>query len=872
MASNKFSKNAIEAINIANKTCIKLGSSYVVLEHLFIGILSITEGIGSRLLAKLGLDQQETIKSIEEELNQKTSIVEATVNGEKVTTEANSTQQITDVTVSDEIKRVFEKAFEIAINSGHNYIGTEHLLLGMLEVKDNIFVQELEKIGISYDRIKKELEEFVQYPDSQPLEKLQNGLLPPPPLTQGNRGRPEMGRNGGFFETYGRNLSEEARAGKLDPVIGREREIERLMQILSRRSKNNPILLGDAGVGKTAIVEGLAQRLAEGSVSPILASYEIWAVDIASIIAGSQLRGDVEQKILDLIHEVEQRKNVILFIDEIHTMMGAGATNNSSLDISNILKPALARGILHCIGATTVDEYRQHFDNDPALQRRFQPIDVDELTEEDTIKVLKNLKIVYETFHGVNLSDEALKAAVKLSNRYITDRFLPDKAIDLIDEACAKNKLERVQITPGFKKELNKLREVISMKNQALNEKNIELASQLLDNEKKIMKKLEQQEKKMKLGWDKGEKIITEKHIKSVIKAWTKIPLDSLSEDNTSLITRLDKELKGNIIGQDYACTLVSNSIKRAKAGLSGFDRPLASFLFVGPTGVGKTELAKQLAKSLFGSKEALIQVDMSELMESHSVSKLIGSPPGYVGYDQGGQLTDRVRRKQFSVILFDEIEKASPEVLNILLQILDEGKLTDSKGRMVNFKNTIVIMTSNIGSDLLRRETSVGLFLEEVSCKKRKKQSDRNNSVTNPMVLETQEKILDELKEYLQPEFINRIDDVVIFRELNKEDIENIAKLQVNKLVDRLKKESNIILQNADNKEIIKQVVESGFSEEYGAREIARVIRSSLENKVADKILELGWDADSKSTLELKVKLDKDNNFVVTERISAKA
>lgn len=852
MHKNKFTKNAIQAIDFANKSCIKLNSKEMTLEHLFMGILSVKEGVGSKVLSRLGLDPDATLKSIESELQ---SANKFSVEDNKDNTET----KVAEVTISRDIKSVFQKAFDYAINAGHSYIGTEHLLLGLLDIKENFFVKELDKLNINFKRIKTELDSYVQYPDFSNADNPEKNFLIPPqiPMDQmkGNQ------QNQSFFETFGRNLTMEARQGKLDPVIGRDKEVLRVMQILSRRTKNNPILLGDAGVGKTAIVEGLAQKIATGDVSPVLSNYEIWSIDTASIIAGSQLRGDVESKILDMIGEIEQRGNVILFIDEIHTILGAGSTSNNPLDIGNILKPALARGALHCIGATTVDEYRRHFDEDPALQRRFQPVDVDELSEEDTFTVLKNLKAVYESFHGVKITDGALRTAIKLSSRYITDRFLPDKAIDVLDEACAKNKLERVKISDEFKNELDKLKKIVSQKNDALQSKRIEEASELLEDEKKLMKKLTKMENQLKKDWYSGKKIITEKEIKSVINQWTKIPLNTLEENVVDTVKKLDKDLSKNIIGQDFASKVVLNAIKRAKAGLAGYERPLASFLFVGPTGIGKTELAKQLAKSLFGSKEALIQVDMSEFMESHSVSKLIGSPPGYVGFDQGGQLTDKVRRRPFSVILFDEIEKASPEVLNILLQILDEGHLTDSKGRMVNFKNTIIILTSNIGAEFVQKDSVVGIYLGE------KNLSKKMVPEFDQAFAEVRERILDALKDYLQPEFLNRIDDIVVFRELDKEDIAKITKLQIQNLVHRIKKENNVIVHDADSEDIVNYITETGYSEEYGAREIRRIIKNTLENAIADKILELNWDADSKKPLNIDVILDSNKLVVLNHR-----
>jgi ATP-dependent Clp protease ATP-binding subunit ClpC len=852
MQKNKFTKNAIAAIDYANRVCLNLKISEMALDHLFMGILAIKEGVGSKVLARLDVDPDSTVKSIEEELKNKYAF-----NPDLGLDKLDASAEIAEVTISPDIKKVFQKAFDQAISSGHSYIGTEHLLLGLMSIKDSYFVKELAVHGIDYKKVKEELESFAQYPDytGQSLEK----PAPFAPTTPNQSAEPKANTNN-FFESFGRNLTNEARQGKLDPVIGRDKEILRVMQVLSRRTKNNPILLGDAGVGKTAIVEGLAQKIANGDVSPVLAAYEIWSIDTASIVAGSQLRGDIESKILDMIEEIEQRGNVILFIDEIHTILGAGATSNNPLDIGNILKPALARGILHCVGATTAGEYRKHFDEDPALQRRFQPVDVDELSEEDTLKVLKRLKPVYEGFHGVKISNEALKAAIKLSKRYITDRFLPDKAIDIIDEACSKNKLERVQISDEFKDKIEELKKIVEKKNISLQAKKIEEASLSLEEEKKVMKELQKMEAGMKKAWDNGEKNITEREIKGVIHSWTKIPMNSMEESISSVTVKLDKDLQKNIIGQNYASEAVVNAIKRAKAGLTGYDKPLASFLFVGPTGVGKTELAKQLAKSLFGSKESLIQVDMSELMEAHSVSKLIGSPPGYIGYDNGGQLTDKVRRRPFSVVLFDEIEKASPEVLNILLQILDEGHLTDSKGRKINFKNTIIILTSNIGAEFIKRDSVVGIYLGDTNPDgEEKKELDK-------AVSEARERIIGELKEYLQPEFLNRIDDIVVFKELEKEEIKKIAKLNIQNFVSRIKKDNNVSLTNADAANILNYIVETGFSEEYGAREIRRVISSTLENAVADKIVELNWNGEGKSTLNLKVDIADDNKFLIEE------
>lgn len=875
--NENFSKNAIQAIKTAMDVCVRVGDSSLMIEHIFVGILHVKEGIGAKILSRLGLDPDATIASIEHELAKRIDV--------------NNQEQKVDViqiTLSENVKELLKKSYEVAAEMNHPYVGTEHILLALLKFSDNPFVQELNRLGITYERIQKEIEEFVTYPvynrsdnnqSTENPDNPNNRQVPPvpniPPFIPGigninpkallndmmkmfGGGQGGFGSEGSsFLETYGRNLTLEAKKGKLDPVIGREEEILRVMQVLARRTKNNPILLGDAGVGKTAVVEGLAQYLISEEASPVLSNFEIWSIDISSIIAGSQLRGDVEGKILELIKEVTSKGNIILFIDEIHTIMGAGATTNSSLDVANILKPALARGTLRCIGATTVDEYKQHFDNDPALQRRFMPVYIEEMSPEDTFAILKNLKPVYENYHNVQIEDSALWAAINLTNRFITDRYLPDKAIDVIDEACSKNKIERIKIPKKFRDLNAQLANVRLAKYDAEKNGDIDKAAEFLNQERELTKKIESEARKMEKRWNTKNKTITVKDIRNIIAKWSKVPLATVSDDVETLIKKLEKDLRENIIGQDHAVDLVINAIKRSKAGLAGYDRPLASFLFVGATGVGKTELAKQLAKSLFGSKEDLIQVDMSEFMESHSVSKLIGSPPGYVGYDQGGQLTDKVRENPFSVVLFDEIEKASPDVLNILLQILDEGKLTDSKGRTVNFKNTIIIMTSNIGAEFVSKDSKVGFYLK-------RKEDTKTNKYEKAMA-DVKERIVESLKEYLSPEFLNRIDDIVVFRELNKIDVEKITKLQLQNLANRLKKELKVVIKNYDSPKIIKATTKLGYSEEYGARELRRIITSMIETKIADFVIGKKWDPDSKSVLNIKLQV-KNGSFIVSE------
>ena len=877
---NKFTRNAVKSINYAAESCLALGNAEVRLEHLFMGILKVKDGIGIRILSSVGVDPEATLANLEKRLGGGGLKLEvdnsANVSGDgldsSATTETESVQgEVPEqVLISAEVKSALDKAYDYALEWGHVYVGTEHILLGILSQKDSSFVKELNNVGLTFDVIKSSIENTVQYPTfvdhdwvSDDLRNKKNHVN----ADDSDRGKGinyiPVGGGPSILETLGRNLTLEARLGKLDPVIGRDKEINRIMQILSRRRKNNPILLGDAGVGKTAVVEGLALRLISDDVSPLFSNFEIWSVDTAIFVAGSHLRGDLESKMLDFIREVERRNNVIIFIDEIHTIVGAGSTASNPMDIGNILKPALAKGTLRCIGATTIDEYKKFFDEDPALQRRFQPVEIDELSEASTIEVLKNLRPRYESYHNVRITNSALEAAVKLSARYITDRYLPDKAIDLIDEACARNRLERVRINDEFKKYLRDLREVMSKKDKALRSKDIEEASGLLDVENSLVSKLKKVEKKLKKEWNSSSrKSIKYVDIRRIVADWVKMPLIDeipLSEQ----ISKLQESLRKNIIGQDYAIDVVVNAVRRAKVGLSGLDKPLASFLFIGPTGVGKTELARELAKSLFGSKDALVQVDMSELMEPHSVSKLIGAPPGYVGFDEGGQLTGRVRRRPFSVVLFDEIEKADPEVLNILLQILDEGRLTDSKGRLVNFKNTIIVMTSNIGSELFFKDNRLGIRLSN-------DRDEKGENINSKFSL-FREKVIDELRDYLSPEFLNRIDDLVLFRKLNRNDVLRIARLHIGKFVESIRKANKINLNFSSVDKIVERIVDIGYSEEYGAREVKRLIKELIENPLAEFLISNGFDPGKNKLIDIDARWTKWGiKFEVSEKQSS--
>ncbi|NLJ84068.1 MAG: ATP-dependent Clp protease ATP-binding subunit, partial [Halanaerobiaceae bacterium] len=684
---------------------------------------------------------------------------------------------------------------------GHNYIGTEHILLGLIREGEGIAVRILLDLGADLANIQKQIIEL--------LGGQQN--------MQQQAGEPASETP--HLDEYSRDLTQMAREGKLDPVIGRDKEIERVIQILSRRTKNNPVLIGEPGVGKTAIVEGLAQMIVADNVPENLLNKRVVALDLSSIVAGSKYRGEFEKRLKTVMDEIIENGNIILFIDELHTLVGAGAAEGA-IDASNILKPALARGELQTVGATTLDEYRKYIEKDAALERRFQSVLVEETSPEETIEILKGLRDAYEAHHKVAITDEAIEAAVHMSHRYITDRFLPDKAIDLVDEAASRVRLSNNTRPPELKELNESLENIQKEKEAAIKSQEFEKAAELRDKEKELQKELENLKKNWKQNKNRRESTVTPEDIAEIVSSWTGIPVTRLEETEAAKLLRLEEELHKRVIGQDEAIKVVSQAVRRARAGLKDPDRPIGSFIFLGPTGVGKTELARTLAESLFDDEEAMIRIDMSEYMEKHSVSRMIGSPPGYVGYDEGGQLTEPVRRRPYSVVLFDEIEKAHPDVFNILLQILEDGQLTDSSGRKVDFKNTVVIMTSNVGANLIEREATLGF---KINTDEKAEHEDMKD------------KVMTQLRRTFRPEFLNRVDEIIVFHALNKEHIKEIVNLMLNDLSIRLE-HNDITIEVTDEARML--LVEDGFDPQYGARPLRRSIQRLVENTLSEKIL----------------------------------
>ncbi|MFR2571115.1 MAG: ATP-dependent Clp protease ATP-binding subunit [Clostridia bacterium] len=722
----KFTSRAKKAIELANDAAIELGHRYVGTEHLLYGLVKEGNGVASKVLENQGVTPEKVI-DITIELLGKDAVGEDTLG------------------FTPRIKRVIENAFIEARKLGYDYIGTEHLLIGILREGDSVATRILIGLNVSIQKLYGEIirvinegEDFKSESDSQSRNGKIGSYNQTPTLNQ-----------------FGEDLTEKAREGKLDPVIGRKEEIERVVQILSRRTKNNPCLIGEPGVGKTAVVEGLAQKIISGDIPEILKDKRIVTVDISSMVAGAKYRGDFEERIKKALNEVKKVGDVILFIDEIHTIVGAGSAEGA-IDAANILKPLLARGEIQLVGATTLDEYRKFIEKDSALERRFSPVTVNEPTEKDTILILKGVRDKYEAHHNVKITDEAIEAAVKLSERYINDRYLPDKAIDLIDEAASRARL-KTYVEPDSLKQLEEeISNINKDKEEAVRTQKFEKAAAFRDKEKELKLKYEKEQNKWKNKNNKSVTDITEENIAEVISNWTGIPAKKIKEDENLRLRNLEKNLHERVIGQEEAVSAVSKAIRRGRVGLKDPKRPIGSFLFLGPTGVGKTELSKALAESLFGDENAMIRIDMSEYMEPHSVSKLIGSPPGYVGFDDGGQLTEKVRRKPYSVVLFDEIEKAHPDVMNMLLQILEDGRLTDSQGRTVNFKNTVIIMTSNIGARLITDKKSLGFVKEDT-----KENDEKKNKKEYE---ETKKEVMEALKKELRPEFINRIDEIIVF------------------------------------------------------------------------------------------------------------
>ena len=787
-----FTNRAKKAIELADELAVELGHNYVGTEHILYGLVKEGSGVASKVLQNQGIEPDIVIDKI----------VELVGHEEPITETLGFTPRT---------KRVIENAFIEARKLGYNYIGTEHILIGILREADSIAARILLELNTNIPRLYSEIVRVINEGED----------------FSGNDNSGNGKRGGSYNQTptlnqFGEDLTKKAEEGKLDPIIGRKSEIERVIQILSRRTKNNPCLIGEPGVGKTAAVEGLAEKIVSGDVPEILKNKRVVTMDISGMVAGSKYRGDFEERIKKALDEVKKAGDIILFIDEIHTIVGAGAAEGA-IDAANILKPLLARGEIQLIGATTLNEYRKYIEKDAALERRFSPVTINEPSEKDTVKILKGLRDKYEAHHGVKITDEAIEAAVKMSVRYINDRYLPDKAIDLIDEAASRAKLQSYTEPDSLKKLQEEIEEVEKDKEEAVRIQKFEKAASLRDKQKELKKKYEKEQKKWQNKTDKAMTNITEENIAEVIASWTGIPAKKITEDENVRLKNLEKTLHERVIGQDEAVEAVAKAIRRGRVGLKDPKRPIGSFLFLGPTGVGKTELSKALAEALFGDENAMIRIDMSEYMEPHSVSKLIGSPPGYVGFDEGGQLTEKIRRKPYSVILFDEIEKAHPDVMNMLLQILEDGRLTDSQGRTVNFKNTVIIMTSNIGARLITDKKTLGF----TNSGKDKDKKDYEN---------IKKEVMDALKKELRPEFINRIDEIIVFHKLTDNEISKIIDIMLKEVTSRLSAQKIKIELEPEVKELIAS---KGIDKNFGARPLRRTIQSVLEDRLAEEILD---------------------------------
>lgn len=801
----EFTGRAEKVLELAQEFSETHHYSFIGTEHILYGLIEEGEGLASKILTNQGL----TSAYVEQEILK--------IDGVMTTQEA-------EVEFTPRAKRIIENSARESKRMGQNYVGTEHILLSLMREIDSIAVRILIDANIDPQKIFADLLRLLS--EDSPM----SGYTDSGSVTNTASSTPTLNQ-------YGKDLTDLARESKLDPVIGRDSEIQRIIEILSRRTKNNPVLIGEPGVGKTAVVEGLAQMIMEGKVPEILKNKRVVTLDMSSMIAGAKYRGDFEDRLKKSLQEIKKDGNVILFIDEMHTIIGAGAAEGA-MDAANILKPLLSRGEVQIIGATTLNEYRKYIEKDSALERRFQSVLIDEPTTEDTVKILKGLKDKYEAHHKVKISEEAIKEAVTLSERYITDRFLPDKAIDLIDEACSKVKLRTVTMPPNISKLEKELEKLSQEKEEAIISQSFEKAAKVRDKEKELKDKIFQEKEK----WNKKEKNkeakISSQDIADVVSNWTKIPVQKLTETETEKLKNLDKTLKERVIGQDEAVEALARAIKRARVGLKDEKRPIGSFMLLGPTGVGKTELTKALAQNLFGNENAMIRLDMSEYMEPHSVSKLIGSPPGYVGYDDGGQLTEQVRRKPYSIVLFDEIEKAHPDVFNMLLQILEDGRLTDSNGRTVNFKNTVIIMTSNAGARNITENKSIGFVSKE----------DKREDYEK-----TKSEVMSELKKLFRPEFLNRLDEIIVFKKLTEESVEKITRLMLKEFEDRVKaKDMNITITDA----VVKHIAKVGFDSTYGARPLRRAIQSKIEDLFAEAILDK--QVQSGDTVKMDLKDDK--------------
>ena len=787
---DKFTNRAKQVRKLAEREAQRLNHNYIGTEHILLGLIRLGQGVAIEVLRKLNLDFDTIRLEVEKIVG---------LGSEK---SSSSTPPV----MTPRATRVFELAAEEAARLKHNYVGTEHILLGLLLEQDGVAARVLRNLDIDLESTRQEI-----------LNILSSYTPQPPPASFPKDMERKTTKNPAL-KAFGRDLTELAEEGKLDPVIGRKDEIERVIQILCRRRKNNPVLLGEAGIGKTAIVEGLAQQIVSGNVPELLRDKRLITLDLALMVAGTKYRGQFEERIKAVMDEIRKSKDTIIFIDELHTIVGAGAAEGA-IDASNILKPALSRGELQCIGATTLDEYRKYIEKDAALERRFQTIMVNPPSVDETILILKGLRDRYEEHHQVKITDRALEVAAYLSDRYVSDRNLPDKAIDLIDEAGARARISTLTRPPDIKRLEETIENTKREKDLAIANQNYELAARLRDEERDLKRQYDEFMKKWEHKKDSQEVVVDEEDVAYIVSKWTRVPVSKLEEKETEKLLRMEEELKKVIIGQDEAVAVISKALRRSRADIKDPKRPIGSFVFLGPTGVGKTYLAKALAEFMFGDQDALIQLDMSEYMEKFAVSRLTGSPPGYVGYEEGGQLTEAVRRRPYSIVLFDEIEKAHPDVMHILLQVLEEGKLTDSFGRQIDFRNTIVIMTSNIGADLIKRNMTIGFGGED------------DDTSYDAM----KSRIMDEVKRTLRPEFINRIDETVVFRPLNREHMMKIVDLQVEEVQKRLQKQKIEFELTDEAREFL---VEKGFDEKFGARPLRRSIERYLEDPLAEEIL----------------------------------
>jgi ATP-dependent Clp protease ATP-binding subunit ClpC len=784
----RFTERARQVVVLAQDEARALKHNYIGTEHILLGLLREEEGLAARVLESLDITVEEVRAQVARIVGQ----------GDEVTTG--------QIPFTPRAKKVLELALREALSLGHNYIGTEHILLGLVRENEGVAARILLDFDADADKIRNEIIRMLSGPGRR---------------QQGGGGAPgEKAKSSKLLDQFGRNLTKQASEGKLDPVVGRQTEIERVMQILSRRTKNNPVLIGEPGVGKTAVVEGLAARISSNQVPELLKNKQIYTLDLAALVAGSKYRGEFEERLKKVMKEITQRGDIILFIDELHNLVGAGAAEGA-IDAASILKPALARGELQTIGATTLDEYRKYLERDAALERRFQQIRVDEPTVDDTVQILRGLRDRYEAHHRCRITDEALHAAASLADRYIQDRHLPDKAIDLIDEAGSRMRIRSMSAPPRYRELEEEIEKVRKDKEESIENQEFEKAASLRDKERKLtQKKRELEENWRENQADAEQPEVGEEEIADIVSMWTGIPVFKLTEAESARLVRMEDELHKRVIGQEEAITAVSKAIRRARAGIKDPKRPTGSFIFLGPSGVGKTELARTLAEFLFGDEDAMIQVDMSEYMEKHSVSRLVGSPPGYIGYDEGGQLTEAVRRKPYSVLLLDEIEKAHPDVFNILLQILEEGKLTDAQGRRVDFRNTIVIMTSNIGAGQISKNVGLGFSI-----------GDESGMSYDDM----KNRVMSELKKVFRPELLNRIDEVIVFHKLTKEEITTIVDLQMKRVREQIAQHDVVIELTDEAKDLL---VEQGYDPAMGARPLRRAIQRVIEDPLADFVL----------------------------------